>query len=271
VSYDAFIFDLDGVLLDTRKSFIAAATTAVACFTGTRLFTAKEATRLKAIPGFNNDWHVAIAGAAWVIYFATEDFQTYLDQLDRLGGGLQSLEQRVPELTETFQEQLVRLTKEAYGGTTACGRLYGFEPQSIVVPGYWQTETPLVTPEQLQPYLRRAGMVTGRMKAELELGFERLGWSLPEAVVAWSDDPALDKPNPAKLTRIIENLGAQAPVYIGDTRDDLELVRNYRRRTGRPLDFCLVGEGYGLQGFDWHYRTVAEFLLDNCHELTRKK
>lgn len=258
--YDAFIFDMDGVLLDTSRSFITAAVEAVAYATGTKRFTTVKVVRLKTIPGFNNDWHVAIAGACWIDYFPDISFQIYVEQLDRLGGGLKALQQLIPDLTPEYKQRLTRLTMEAYGGTTACQKLYGFEPESIMVPGYWQSETPLVAPEQIKPISKKAGIVTGRAEAELQMGFDRLGWSLPEKVVAWSDDPNLDKPNPIKLIRIINNLGAGQPVYIGDTRDDLELVKNYQQETGRAMDFCYIGSRDGIQDFDLNYRNVTEFL-----------
>ncbi len=262
MKYDAFIFDMDGVLLDTGRSFVAAAVEAVAYATGENTFTLDEVLLLKTIPGFNNDWYVAAAGACWIEYLPEMTFETYLGKLEKLGGGLEALVKLVPEFNSAYLERLTRLTMEAYGGTTACRKLYGFDPENIIVPGYWLTESPLVTPEQIKPVLNKAGVVSGRAKGELELGFERLGWSLPDTLVAWSDDPDLDKPNPSKLIRIVERLGADKPVYVGDTRDDLELVKNYRRLTRRDMDFCLVGNLKGLEGFDLYYQKVTDFLKE---------
>jgi len=262
VKYDAFIFDMDGVLLDTSGSFVAAAVEAVTYATGRNSFTLDKVSLLKTIPGFNNDWYVAAAGACWIDFFPDTEFEDYLNRLNKLGGGLEALAELAPDFDAEYLERLTRLTMEAYGGTTACRKLYGFDPENIIVPGYWLTESPLVTPEQIKPLLNKAGIVTGRAKAELELGFERLGWSLPDPLVAWSDTPGLDKPNPTKLIRIVEKLGAAKPVYVGDTRDDLELVKNYRRVTGHDMDFCLVGDLTGLEGFDLYYQKVTDFLKE---------
>ena len=61
-SYDTVICDVDGVLIDVSRSFTAAAIDAVKSATGSDLFTGKEVLRLKGIRGFNDDWHVAVAG-----------------------------------------------------------------------------------------------------------------------------------------------------------------------------------------------------------------
>ena len=62
MTVDAIIFDVDGVLLDTSESYTAAAVEAVSVATGSDRFTTREVAQLKAIKGFNNDWHVALAG-----------------------------------------------------------------------------------------------------------------------------------------------------------------------------------------------------------------
>ena len=91
MKYDAIIFDVDGVLVDTRRSFTFAAVDAVAADTGSHSFTANEAGQLKTILGFNNDWHVAIAGAAWVRYQGQKPFADFACGIEQHGGGLPGL------------------------------------------------------------------------------------------------------------------------------------------------------------------------------------
>jgi phosphoglycolate phosphatase-like HAD superfamily hydrolase len=158
------------------------------------------------------------------------------------GGGLQGLKAVVGEnLTAEFEARLTRLAQEAYGGTTACRRLYGFEPVTIRQPGRWRTEVPLLSPEIARAVVSRAGIVTGRSAAEMALAFELLGWRLPDEQVAVSNDPAFDKPNPAKLTAILNRMQSRKALFVGDTRDDLELVMNAQQSDGGELDFGYVG------------------------------
>ena len=241
MKYDAIIFDVDGVLVDTRRSFTAAVVDAVAADTGSHTFTANEAGQLKTIPGFNNDWHVAIAGAAWVRYQSQMPFTDFAGGIEQHGGGLPGLKSLVGEyLTAEFEARLTRLAQEAYGGATACRRLYGFEPVNIRQPGQWLEEVPLLSPERAAPIASRAGIVTGRSAAEMALAFELLGWQLPDEQVAVSDDPALDKPNPAKLAAILRHLASRKAILAGDSRDDLELVKNARQK-GLAVDFAFIG------------------------------
>ncbi len=242
MKYDAVIFDVDGVLVDTSHSFTAAVVDAVAADTGSQRFTEKEAGQLKAIRGFNNDWHVAIAGAAWVRYQGQTPFAEFAGSIDEHGGGLQGLKSLMGEnLTSEFEARLTRLAQEAYGGTTACRRLYGFEPVTLCQPGRWRAEVSLLSPEMARIVASRAGIVTGRSAAEMALAFELLGWRLPDEQVAVSDNPAFDKPNPAKLAAILNRMQSRKALFVGDTRDDLELVMNIQQSGGGAVIFGYVG------------------------------
>ncbi|MBA7679035.1 hypothetical protein ES703_87317 [subsurface metagenome] len=107
---------------------------------------------------------------------------------------------------------------------------------------------PLLSAEDARLIAPRAGIVTGRSAAEMELAFELLGWRLPAEQVAVSDDPDRDpkdpfrdKPDPAKLASILQYLGGRKALLAGDGRDDLELAENTRISTGKEVDFCFIG------------------------------
>ncbi len=239
MKYSAIIFDVDGVLIDTGDSFSAAAADAVRITTGSQRFTTEMARPLKLVPGFNNDWHVAIAGAGWVTR-SDLTFTDWLDQLAKLGGGLPAVRQLAgPDLTIANESRLTKLAMEAYGGTTACRRLYGFDPGTIDLPGHWQNERPLLSRESALPLIPLSGIVTGRSRAEMELGFQVLGWRLPWERVVVSADPHLDKPNPVRLLELISLLPAGNTLYVGDSRDDLLMVENARAHS--RIDFGLIG------------------------------
>lgn len=242
MTVDAIIFDVDGVLLDTSGSYTAAAVEAVSVATGSDRFTTREAAQLKAIKGFNNDWHVAIAGAAWVKFADHWPFQVFARKIEGAGGGMVGLRQAVGRaLTLEFETHLTRLAQESYGGTSACRQLYGFEPETIRQVGRWQTEAPLLAPQLAEPMISRIGIVTGRNRAEMEQGFQLLGWQPPPEQVAVADDPAFDKTNPAKLVAMLNRMQSRKALFVGDTRDDLQLVINAQQSDGGELDFGYVG------------------------------
>jgi len=271
VTYDAVIFDVDGVLVDVHRSFIAAAVDAVTEATGFHSFTEGEVRQLKLIRGFNNDWHVAVAGAAWIRFRGDLTFPEFAREIDQHGGGLEGLRYMVgSDLTDDFEARLTRLTQEAYGGTTACRQLYGFEPENIRRPGRWQEEVPLLSDAEVQSLAPRMGIVTGRSAAEMELAFQLLGWRLPAEQVAVSDDPERDKPDPVNLNSILEYLNSRKALLAGDGRDDLELAINARMSTGKEVDFCYIGPPpVPWPGVEHSFQSVREML--NHIEVTYDK
>ena len=261
MNYDGYIFDVDGVLVNTNESFTLAVLEAVSYATSSKDFGKIEFGQLKSVPGFNNDCYVAIAGASWVNWRKEMDFPSFTLEIDKNGGGINGLRKFINRLNPKFEGMLIRLFQEAYGGTLACNRLYGFDPKFILHEGFWCQEVPLVSLNLIKPFLSQSGIFTGRNSTEMQLAFELLGWNLPNRVVAVSDDPELDKPNPTKIIDIIEELNCNYPVYLGDTRDDLELVKNYRLQTGKKMDFCLIDSPYNISGYDLKMPST-EYMLN---------
>jgi HAD superfamily hydrolase (TIGR01548 family) len=259
--YDAVIFDVDGVLIDTSRSFTAAVVDAVRVATESSRFTEIEVQMLKTIRGFNNDWHVAAAGAVWIHSAEDMPFDEFAGLVDQANGGLDGLRQIAGvKLVADLEAKLTRLGQEAYGGITACKRLYGFEPVTIQQPGRWREEIPLLSPEAAQKIAAKAGIVTGRNVRELELAFQLLVWCLPPEQVACSTMPALDKPNPTPLLNILDSLGSKKAIYAGDSRDDLELVLNASQE-GAGVDFCYIGSDTApWQGANLAHHTVSDML-----------
>ncbi len=113
-SYDTVICDVDGVLIDVSRSFSAAAVDAVYAATNSRQFTSAEVQMLKASRGFNNDWHVAIAGGAWVSFTLSTPFDEFVSAIEEAGGGLAGLSSLSEvQLSADFIALLTRLAQEA--------------------------------------------------------------------------------------------------------------------------------------------------------------
>ena len=261
MKYDAIIFDIDGVLIDVSQSFTKAVIEAVKYATGSNRFSEHEVALLKSVPGFNDDWHVAIAGAVWLKYYSAYGFPEYVDAINKHGSGMPGLRKFADyKLDLPFETMIARLGKEAYGGTSRCEELYGFMPASIVKPGAWQTEVPLLAPGQIEPIIDICGIVTGRSGVELQLAYELLGWELRSERVSTADMPGLAKPNPQAIIRIVNELDCASPLYIGDSRDDHALVEN-ARTAGLDCDFCYIGKTVPpWRGVDITIESVTELL-----------
>ncbi len=241
-TYDSVICDVDGVLIDVSRSFTAAVVDAVEEASGSSRFTPAEVRILKESPGFNDDWHVAVAGGAWVRFFKTTPMEEFVAAIEAAGGGLAGLASLtdVPPATQFFG-LMTRLAQEAYGGLDACESLYGFTPETIKQRGRMLAERPLPGAKNLRRHVQRLGIVSGRSSAEMVFAADMLGWSLSPDLVALSDDPALNKPNPEKLLAICALLGSERVVYAGDSLDDYELIRNAREPFPGQIDFAGIG------------------------------
>ncbi len=260
MKYDAFIFDIDGVLIDTSQSFSKAVLKAVSIATGSPDFTLNELSILREIGGFNNDWNTAIAGAAWIQFCSDIPFRNFIKFCRQSKYGIQGVQHYVKNLNRSFEKKITRLVQEAYGGTTKCKLLYGFHPQTIFIDGYWLTEEPLVDAPFIDSLPQQVAVVTGRNKAEAQLAFDILGWSVDCQSIAVSDDPELDKPNPEKLIQLVNFLGCKSPLFFGDTRDDMDLIHNYFHESGQSMDFCLVGNNLKLPNYGLRTDSVKNFI-----------
>ena len=193
----------------------------------------------EGIRGFNDDWHVAIAGAAWVRYIPAMPFAHFIAAIENSGGGLDGIA-ALPAvaLTADFITTVTRLAQEAYGGLEACKRLYGFEPKTIRQAGRFLEEQPLPGAVKIRERVKRLGIVSGRSRPEMAFAAEMLGWALPPELLALGDDTALNKPHPDQLLAICERLGGERVIYAGDSRDDYDLVLNAKKNFPGQIDFA---------------------------------
>ena len=260
MNYDAFIFDVDGVLIDTSKSFSSAVIYAVEIETESTQFQMHEYISLKNISGFNNDWDVAIAGVAWIKFYKLSTFESFLELIIHEGDGFNSLTAKTPGITDSLVQDVSRLAMEAYGGINACELLYGFKPKSIQIEGMWKNEIPLIKNSEIKKILPISAIVTGRNSNEMELGFQILDWTLPNSRVAVSDNPKLEKPNPLKLIQIIDELNSEDPIYFGDSIDDYLLVQNFNDQSEIQIKFCCVGKNTVIPECDYRVDDIMEYF-----------
>ncbi len=237
---DVLIFDIDGVLIDTSRSFSSAVTEAVRIATDSSLFMPSDYQRIKEVPGFNNDWLTGCAGFLWIWNYTELSINDYCQRLAENGGGLPALQKLSVQEDSAHFENVIRLCQESYGGKRSCRRLYGFEPATIQHGGQWQTEQSLL-PSAIFNQLNVPFMIfTGRDKTETGLAMEILGWNLPSEKILFSDQPELDKPNPVKLIQAFVNNNYQNGYYFGDSIDDYNTVQNFNRASDFELDFILI-------------------------------
>ena len=265
---DTALFDIDGVLIDTSRSYRRSVIEATeylvrvhAGLTGGQepLVTPEDVVAFKMAGGFNSDWDLtpALAGL-WTARLrewrgdprASRPLSAWAaDALaaTRAGhGGVAWLRATVPASALPDWEIARWVHDELYWGAAVMRRLYGREPQYAPdALGFARTEEPLLTPETLPALealgISRFGVITGRISPEVEQALRLIapdGVSLAingaHGVAAHPPFAVIfpatlhAKPDPQALVYAVEKLDAQAALYVGDTGDDLELTLRYR-------------------------------------------
>ena len=255
---DTVVLDVDGVLVDVRESFREAVRQTVVAVQ--RAMGVAEPWRpshedihtFKRAGGFNDDIDLGIALTAIGAAGRARDTVPIARQVEHAGGGLSALRRVAPDLPRVAGREVLRIFDELYWG------------------GLIDRERMLVPPDFVQR-LRDAGahavaLVTGRTPRELDAALERLGWERDDLCHVLTGD-VVRKPDPACLDVIAQHCNPRSIVYVGDVRDDWELVRRWRaeRPQGVPARGILVGDDAEMElyrplGVDATVRATPDVL-----------
>ena len=269
---DILVFDVDGVLIDTRDSFIAAIAETVRWSWSNLLegdvdcdgFTSEYFNIAKKHPAFNNDVVVT-----WVMLRAMrragrksmkEAFpspEEWKKELDTFPPG-EVVEKFAGNDTQTLPfNEVLSVFDEIYLGTeiyTECkGKARGAGGE-----GLWKLEAPGTCMDWKELGLP-AGIYTGRSRDEMAVAFRTLAWhDFPGDMLICSDDGIL-KPSPEGLAILCERSGAKYPTFFGDTASDLAAWTAFGKG-----GFIAVGpilEAESRRGGFLHFNTLEEALF----------
>ncbi len=261
-SWDMIVFDVDGVLLDTSRSYPCVIREAIRWGFGHFLggisegggFTMEHFHVSKHHPAFNDDYDIA-----WGLLSAAADDGRRLPSPDRwadiLSGfaGTDVIEWVRHSFGEPIDRQVVRdLCEELYFGNAELRRIRGVAPKYLPdASGFWREERPMLSSHWTELPLP-AGIYTGRSAPELVLALRTLKWEdLPEERAVTADSGVL-KPSPEGFRLLGRALGGDMPLYFGDAESDRAALAAYGRGTfvavgdiltAAPLRFDTVEEG----------------------------
>jgi HAD superfamily hydrolase (TIGR01548 family) len=249
----AAVLDVDGVLIDVRGSFREAVRQTVV--TVQRMLgigdpwrpSQEDIVDLKSARGFNDDIDASIALTAIGADGRQAELGALRAAVDEVGGGLAGLRRVAPDLRRVDGSVVLRVFEELYWGADETRRRTGEPPRYVSEgPGLIEAEELLVAPEF--PMRVRAGgvpvigIVSGRTRAEMDAALTKLGWAASELDAIVTGD-VIRKPDPGCLDRVVAATGVRSLVYVGDVRDDWELVRRFRIERGDAVEVrgVLVG------------------------------
>jgi HAD superfamily phosphatase len=246
---DTVVLDVDGVLIDVRQSFREAVRETVVVVQRDMGVAAPwrpshaDINAFKRAGGFNDDIDISIALAALGAASRGGEAHAIAEAVDHSGGGLPALRSVAPELPRIEGRRVLDIFDRLYWGNgVADGSGMISKERMLVPPDYPQT-------------LRDAGarnlaVVSGRTPRELSAALNALGWA-PEVLDVVVTGDMARKPDPACLDPVVRACHPQAMVYVGDVRDDWELVRRHRaeRPAAPPIRSILVGDDEDMAAY----------------------
>jgi HAD superfamily phosphatase len=256
---DTIFFDVDGVLIKTRASFLATAM-AVAEYVvgviqgldwgqneGKLLVSIEDVEAFKRAGGFNDDILTSYLLASlltarlreWKDTILAERSTQEWAELARVAqlqghGGQEWVETVIPNSARIDYSIISDLYHEIYWGNEQLGLRFGRELRYLpYAKGLVHNEEMLYSADffaRLRTIgLAHMGMITGRFGQEVDSALERMiaysGESWWDIVVSAD---LYKKPDPQALRFAINAVGTKGGLYIGDTADDFDLVHNYK-------------------------------------------
>jgi phosphoglycolate phosphatase-like HAD superfamily hydrolase len=238
---DIVVFDVDGVLVDTSRSYPEVVAKSLRWAWSELLgrnvdcdgFTDLHFAATKTHPAFNDDFDIA-----WAIINCTASSQSSL--LSRSLPSPEEWRELLEGCTEndvpawvmrTFGERIGRdvvrrACEEFYFGSEALERLGERVAYAPPVKGLWENEHPLVSISWRDIALP-AGIYTGRPLKELRLALKLVGWEdFPPSMIV-TPDSGISKPSPLGLKLLCEKADASFPLFLGDAESDRQTVRNF--------------------------------------------
>ena len=293
MAFDCALFDIDGVLVDIRKSYNEAIKKTVEFVLGRAgvkcrgLVTDRLILRFRQTGGFNNDadtsYAIALAALANPqsgVAAARRFLFKVSDNADETG--IVSVEKFLSGYDISRHKEVLAYpapVKDSYIGRVFDELFYGpalFKKQNGVAPKYCKPDRPLIandrlaasksTMKVLQEKLGNLGIVSGRSRlaAEYSLAPIMQYFNLDACVFLEDEKREYAKPNPYAVKKAMSAIGAKSALYAGDSAEDMMMARRAQKEAGYSIAFVGI-YGHSPQPA----RTVRQFREEGADAIAR--
>ena len=266
--YDCVLFDIDGVLVDIRKSYNAAIKETVEYMlkfiTGSSfraLVTDQIILKFRQSGGFNNDTDTSYAiilailanppksilqGRKFLAKVAENSDESGYISVEKFLAiyGIDKWKKVLTYPAPVKDSMLARVFDEIFYGPDL------FRKQDHLEPKYWTTGRPLIKNDRLAVSAKTMKKLHKMFKGNLAIvsGRSRLAaeYSLQPIIKYFNSDACIfledkkreyAKPNPYAVKHTMKVLGARTAVYVGDSAEDLLMARRAEKETGAKIAF----------------------------------
>ena len=258
---DTVVLDVDGVLVDVRESF-REAVRETAVRVQRQMGVADpwrpshaDINAFKRAGGFNDDIDISIALTALGVARQGSHADAIAREVEAAGGGLAALRVVAPALPRVRGRAVLAVFDELYWGAGATVRVDDGHVLPVAAADGMINRERMLVPAGYPGLLRGAGAryiacISGRTPRELSAALRSLGWEVADLAAVVTGD-MVRKPDPACFDPVVAACQPRAMVYVGDVRDDWELVRRHRDERGDvpPARCILVGDDADMTAY----------------------
>ncbi len=266
--YGCVLFDIDGVLVDIRKSYNAAIKMTVEYMlnfiTGRsfqRLVTDQIILKFRQSGGFNNDMDTSYAitlatlanppksiseGRKFLVRVAENADESGSISVEKFLA-IYDIDKWKKVLTypaPVKDSMLARVFNEIFYGPDL------FRKQDHLEPRYWTTDRPLIKNDKLAVSVKtmkklnkmfkgNLAIVSGRSRLAAEYSLKPIIKYFNSAACVFLEDKKREyaKPNPYAVKYAMKVMSARTAIYVGDSVEDLLMARRAEKETGTKIGF----------------------------------
>ena len=252
--YDCVLFDIDGVLVDIRKSYNAAIKETVEYvlkfITGSSfrtLVTDQIILKFRQSGGFNNDTDTSYAiilailanppksisqGRKFLTQVAENSDESGYISVEKFLAiyGIDKWKKVLTYPAPVKDSMLARVFDEIFYGPDL------FRKQDHLEPKYWTTDRPLIKNDMFKGKL---AIVSGRSRFAAEYSLQPIIKYFNSDACVFLEDKKRKyaKPSPYAVKHAMKVMGARTAVYVGDSAEDLLMARRAEKEIGAKIAF----------------------------------